>query len=45
MQGLLKGTIKKVENLKSAYREVTIVFKEVEDGILIDTFFVNIKEK
>ncbi|MFK8303736.1 hypothetical protein ACI75Y_12625 [Capnocytophaga stomatis] len=45
MQGLLKGTIKKVENLKSAYEEVTIVFKEVEDGILIDTFFVNTEKR
>ncbi|WP_212906752.1 hypothetical protein, partial [Capnocytophaga stomatis] len=45
MQGLLKGTLKKIEHLKSANKEVTIVYREIEDGILIDTFFVNIKEK
>ncbi|GIJ94224.1 hypothetical protein CAPN001_14890 [Capnocytophaga stomatis] len=45
MQGLLRGTLKKVEDLKSGYEEVTIVFKEVEDGILIDTFFVNTEKK
>ncbi|GIM50966.1 hypothetical protein [Capnocytophaga stomatis] len=45
MQGLLTGTVKKIEDLKSGYEEVTIVYKEIEDGILIDAFFVNIKEK
>ncbi len=45
MQGLLKGTLKKIENMKSAYKEVIIVYREIEDGILIDAFFVNIKEK
>ncbi|ATA90318.1 hypothetical protein ACI75Y_12900 [Capnocytophaga stomatis] len=45
MQGLLTGTIKKIEGLKSGYEEVTIVYKEVEDGILIDTFFVNTEKK
>ena len=30
--------------MKSANNEVTIVYKEVKNGILIDCFFVNIKE-
>ncbi|WP_212906520.1 hypothetical protein, partial [Capnocytophaga stomatis] len=44
-QGLLKGTIKKVEDLKSAYNEVAILYRNVEDGILIDSFFINTKDK
>ncbi|EPE01004.1 MULTISPECIES: hypothetical protein [Capnocytophaga] len=44
MQGIISKTIKKQENMKSANNEVTIVYKEVKNGILIDCFFVNIKE-
>ncbi|MFK8303734.1 hypothetical protein ACI75Y_12615 [Capnocytophaga stomatis] len=43
MQDLLNGKIKKQKDLKSAYNEVIILYKEIEDGILIDAFFVNIK--
>lgn len=45
MQKLLEGTIKKQEDLKSAYGEVIILYKQIEDGILIDTFFININKK
>ena len=45
MQGIIGKTIKKQENMKSANDEVTIVYSEVNDGILIDCFFVNIKSK
>ncbi|ATA90315.1 hypothetical protein CGC58_11585 [Capnocytophaga stomatis] len=40
MQDLLNGKIKKQKDLKSAYNEVIILYKEIEDGILIDSFFV-----
>ncbi|GIJ97891.1 hypothetical protein CAPN001_24600 [Capnocytophaga stomatis] len=43
MQRLLSGRIKRQKDLKSAYDEVTMLYKEVEDCILIDAFFINTK--
>ena len=39
MDGLLSGKIKKRKDLKTAFNEVTIFYKEVGDDMLIDCFF------
>ena len=41
MEGLLNGSIKKQKDLKHAFNEVTIFYKEVGDDMLIDCFFVS----
>lgn len=44
MQGLLNGTIKRQNDLKSAHNEVAILFRKVKEGILVDSFFINTKK-
>ena len=39
MESLLNGSIKKQKDLKTAFNEVTIFYKEVGDDMLIDCFF------
>ena len=41
MDGLLNGKIKKRKDLKTAFNEVTIFYKEMGDDMLIDCFFVS----
>ena len=41
MDGLLSGKIKKRKDLKTAFNEVTIFYKDLGDDMLIDCFFVN----
>ena len=42
LEGLFNGKIKKIEELERGHNEVTIFYKKVEEGILIDCFFINL---
>ncbi|MFK8303802.1 hypothetical protein ACI75Y_12980, partial [Capnocytophaga stomatis] len=43
MQRLLAGQIKKQGDLKLGYGKVMIIYRKIEEGILIDSFFINMK--